>query len=201
MNNSGCLNFDFDALRSLPQGSSRMEKIGNSIKGMYRDILKGRDESTIFDSGWVSNRIVDRCRILLAAFMKNDKSGGIQYLAIGQGLEVWDSTGAPEPDSSTTGLEAPYPKIGVERLNLEYLDAHENVVENPTSRLQITATLEQNEPEAAPPLSSSPLREFGLFGKYFDGKDFQDYMIDCVRHPVIHKDVNTTLVRVIRLYF
>lgn len=39
-----------------------------------------------------------------------------------------------------------------------------------------------------------PLREFGLFG-LFDGKD---YMINCVRHPVIHKDAASTLVRVIR---
>lgn len=36
-----------------------------------------------------------------------------------------------------------------------------------------------------------PLREFGLF----DGKD---YMINGVRHPVIHKDAASTLVRVIR---
>jgi len=42
-----------------------------------------------------------------------------------------------------------------------------------------------------------PLREFGLFG-IFAG---QPFMINCVRHPVIYKDLSATLVREIKLYF
>ena len=54
-----------------------------------------------------------------------------------------------------------------------------------------------HEPPPDENLSSYPLREFGLFGKY----GTIPYMIDCIRHPVIHKDTSTTLVRVVRLYF
>ena len=55
-----------------------MERIGASLKGIYRDILKGADNRIIHDSGWVSNTIVDNCRVLLAGFMKSEPTDGIQ---------------------------------------------------------------------------------------------------------------------------
>ena len=175
-----------------------MEIIGTSIRGIYRDILKGKGNNTIYDSGWVSNRIVDRCRTLLAAFMKNDQPNGIQYLAVGTGLEKWDTTGAPPPNSSVIQLEDKNPfQIQVADLDLVYLRENNEEVKGPTNRLQITATLGTNKPPAVASVSSYPLREFGLFGK-FGG---EPYMIDCIRHPVIHKDVSATLIRVVRLYF
>jgi len=175
-----------------------MTMIGNSIKGIYRDLLKGPNDDIIYDSGWVSNRIVDRCRKLLAGFMKNDQPKGIQFLAVGQGKKEWDTSGAPPPNSSVTKLMDPNPfTIDVKNLSLVYLKENDEEVKGPTNRLQITATLGTNEPPAVASVSSYPLREFGLFGK-FGGKD---YMIDCIRHPVIHKDVSATLIRVVRLYF
>ncbi|MBW2662035.1 MAG: hypothetical protein JRD93_08640 [Deltaproteobacteria bacterium] len=179
-----------------------MEIIGTSIKGIYRDILREQNNNIIHDSGWVSNTIVDRCRILLAGFMKNDQPKGIQYLAVGKGIKDWDTTGAPPADSSVTQLMDPNPfQIQVADLDLVYLDKNDAEVAGPTHRLQITATLGTNEPPAVAPLSSYPLREFGLFGQYFDGTNYYEYMIDCIRHPVIHKDVSATLIRVVRLYF
>jgi hypothetical protein len=179
-----------------------MEIISTSIRGVYCDILKGPNDNIIYDSGWVSNRIVDRCRKLLAGFMKNDPSEGIegiQYLAVGKGLEKWDTEGAPPPDSSVTELTDPNPfTIDVKNLSLVYLKENDEEVKGPpTNRLQITATLGPDEPPAVASVSSYPLREFGLFGK-FGG---EPYMIDCIRHPVIHKDVSATLIRVLRLYF
>lgn len=181
-----------------------MEMIAKSMKGIYRDILKGSKNNIIYDSGWVSNTIVDNCRNLLAAFMKNDQPKGIQFLAVGQGKKEWDTTGAPPPESSVTQLEDPNPyKIQVDDIdfNLVYLNENDVEVDGPTNRLQITATLGHNEPPAVASVSSYPLREFGLFGQYFDGTKYHEYMIDCIRHPVIHKDVSATLIRVVRLYF
>jgi hypothetical protein len=169
------------------------------IKGVYRDILVGSDTHLAYDSGWVSNTIVDRCRVLLAGFMKNEPSDGIQYLAVGQGAAHWDSDGTPAPDPATAvTLEDGYdPPIAVADLDIVYLDDADMEVATPTSRLQITATLEPGYPAPSAPLISYPLREFGLFGR-FNGTD---YMINNVRHPVIHKDLSATLIRVIRLYF
>lgn len=176
-----------------------MQIIGDSIKGVYHDILKGPNNNIIYDSGWVSNTIVDRCRMLLAAFMKNDPSDGIQYLYVGKGLETWDTDGAPASDpATTTGLVSPYSEpIMVSDLELVYLDENDAEEAGPTTRLQITATLDPGYPAPISPLTTYPLREFGLFGKF--GGD--PYMIDCIRHPVIHKDVSATLIRVVRLYF
>ncbi len=176
-----------------------MEIIGNSLKGIYRDVLMSGDGETIHDSGWVSNTIVESCRVLLAGFMCNDPSGaaGIHHLAVGSGLEVWDAAGPPPPDPEiTVELEEPHdPPISV--LDFAYLGDSDSAVTGPTNRLQITATLLPDYPPPLAPLSTYPLREFGLFGSF--GGAF--HMINCVRHPVIHKDDSATLIRVMRLYF
>jgi len=183
-----------------------MEKIG-ALKGIYRDILSAGDGRIIHDSGWVSNTIVDRCRILLAGFVKNESSSGIQFLAVGRGLDAWDKEGPPASDPAATIdlVNRHAQPLPVNSLNIVYLDEAASVVANPTKRLQITATLVPGyPPPLAPgyppplvPLNTYPLREFGLFGRFHGN----DYMINSIRHPVIHKDADATLVRVIRLYF
>jgi hypothetical protein len=90
------------------------------------------------------------------------------------------------------------PPIPAHDLEIAYLDSGDGAQAEPSPRLQITATLGPNYPQAATPgLSTYPLREFGLFGRLGD----TDYMINAVHHPVIHKGVSTTLTRVVRLYF
>ncbi len=180
-----------------------MEQIGNSIKGIYRDILTGSDNTVIYDSGWKNNIIVDRCRILLSAFMKNEQTGGIQSLKAGKGDPQWDTSGAPAPTADLTGLTdtSPY-VVDAGDLQIEYLDENDEVVPGPTNRLQVTVTFGLNQPPAQAPLSSYPMREFGLFGRYTDASGtVHDYMIDCIRHTVINKDASTTLKRAVKLYF
>jgi hypothetical protein len=175
-----------------------MEYIGGQLKGIYRDILKDGHGSILHDSGWVANTIVERCRILLAGFIRNDSSNGIHHLAFGQGLEAWDDNGPPASDPAATGLVTPYnPPIDFAALTVTYLDESNNEVSSPTSRLQIRAILEPGYPAPLAPLTTYPLREFGLFGR-FGGTD---YMINSIRHSVIHKDASATLIRMIRLYF
>jgi len=45
---------------------------GNLVEGVYRDRLIGPNNQVLLDSGWKSNMIVLRCRVLLAGFMKNE---------------------------------------------------------------------------------------------------------------------------------
>ncbi len=173
------------------------------IKGIYRDRLIGADGRIVFDSGWRSNTIVDRGRMLLAAFMKGDGANGIQYLAVGSGDPNWDNNGAPAPDTATTdGLVArytgdPIPPEGT--FEMVYLDENEDPVTDGsvTTRLQITATLTSGYPAPGSDADTFPLREFGLFGRL----NGSDYLINVIRHPVIHKDKDSTLIRVIRLFF
>jgi hypothetical protein len=180
-----------------------MELVSQSLKGIYRDRLFCSDGSLAHDSGWVANTIVSNCRVLLARLMMNDLLGGIRYLAVGQGSDAWDTEGTPAPDpGSVTGLTSPYAvtvpdAASGSTLEFAYLGSSDAVVHTPTSRLQITITLVPGYPSPVSPATVYPLREFGLFG----GSTEETYMINCVRHPVIHKHVSATLVREIRLYF
>ncbi|PID86942.1 MAG: hypothetical protein CSB13_01845 [Chloroflexi bacterium] len=176
-----------------------MEKVTNGLRGMYRDIIKDPENNIYIDSGWKSNTIVDRCRMLLAGFMRSDSSSGIQFLAVGQGDTVWDGGTVPVTNpATTTNLINPHmPPIAAADLDFTYLDDLDNPVSGPTARLQISATLAPDYPPPLPGLTTYPLREFGLFGE-FDGSS---YMINSIRHPVIHKGATASLIRVVRLYF
>jgi len=47
------------------------------IRGIYRDRLLAPDGAVLRDSGWRPNMIVLPCRVLLAAFLRNDNALGI----------------------------------------------------------------------------------------------------------------------------
>ena len=186
-----------------------MENIGHALKGRYRDILTEPGRGVIFDSGWNNNTIVDRCRMLLAGFMRSDASSGIQYLAVGQGEESWDS-GIPSADPATTfelfnkaaDADPPFEHpIAFDDLTFTYLSASEEPIDGPTPRIQISATLPPGVPQPLGGGTTYPLREFGLFGRFTVGSEIEDYMINTIRHPVIHKGPTATLIRVVRLYF
>lgn len=176
-----------------------MQTISSTLKGIYRDQCKGPDGHIRFDSGWKSNIIVQRCHILLAGFMNNATASGIQFLAVGQGDPSWDTVAGPPPSPVTaTDLVNRFAEtIPLAQLDLTYLDQNGDPVAGPTNRLQISTTLAESFPTPPNGLAAYPLREFGLFGS-FDG---EEYMINSIRHPVIHKDTSSTLIRTIRLTF
>ena len=174
-----------------------------SIKGIYRDVMRGPRGAVISDTGWRSNLIVTSCRVLLAGLVKGEQTNtpfGIQSLKVGKGNPTWDTVSTPAPDESLTGLvdRNPY-TISREGLELIYLDASGQRSATPTSRIEIIAKLGPNQPPAdeAQPTKPYPLREFGLFGKLGDG----EYMIDYIRHPLIEKDNALTLERHVQLIF
>ncbi len=169
------------------------------IKGKYRDILKGPDNRVILDTGWRSNTIVHGCKMMIAAMMKNDSPQGVQYLKVGQGDQTWDVTTSTASEDALD-LVSPYRiVIPQHELKMVYLkeDKSRTVSSEITNVLQITATLAHGFPEPITDSNFYPLREFGLFGRCGS----KDYMINCVRHQVINKDVAATLIREIQLYF
>lgn len=172
-----------------------MEIIKLQIKGIYRDELTDASGQLIYQSDWKSNTIVESCRIFLAKVMSagniDTSPLGIQSLAVGRGQDSWDTGETPSPLESQTWLVDDTPKI-ITTLTINYLDLNDQIVpvnEDPTSRIQIRATLEAGE--------ALPLREFGLIGQVGD----QIHLLNYVTHAVIHKDQLTTLTRTIRLYF
>jgi len=169
------------------------------LKGIYHDRMLLCDGGEL-DYGWRSNIIVNRCRDLLAAFMFGDSALGVQYIALGRGDVAWDSTALAPPGAGTQQLTDVAPEqilMSDPAMTIAYLNAANAEVSGPTHRLEITLTLSPGMPPVEVGESSFPLREFGLFGRFGS----EDYMIDYVRHPIIHKGVNDTLVRTIRLVF
>jgi hypothetical protein len=168
---------------------------------MYRDVLTVPNQGIVYDSGWQSNAIVDRCKILLAAFVGNlTPVEGIQYLALGRGDDAWDKNGPGTVNPAIIGLVDQIPtKIRKEDLQFTYLNKNDQPVAGPepTVKLQISGTLGPGQPPLPDDQQVYHLREFGLFAN-FNGVD---YMINCVRHPVIFKEPNATLERTVRLYF
>ncbi len=183
-----------------------MDIIGASLKGIYRDVLKSKDGRVLYDSGWNSNTIVDNCRVLLAAFICNDtaeeaiNAQGIIHLAVGQGDPNWDGGSIPkvEPTETYELEDSEHAYICKdEDLNIAYIKEENGLIVHsgpPTNWLEIEATLGENKPSDT---EIYPLREFGLFGQLGD----QPYMINCIRHQLIHKRPEDTLIRKIRLQF
>jgi hypothetical protein len=166
-------------------------------KGIYYDRLV-RPDGLFTDCGWCSNIIVDRCRYLLAAFMKGDTSSGIQLLKIGQGLEEWDGMPPASPVPTIEQLTDTSPvDVAITSSQIEYLDTEDNPTAGPTQRLSIAITLGPGVPPVASGEADYPMREFGLFGLFGS----EEYMIDYVRHPVIRKQAGDTMDRTIRLMF
>jgi hypothetical protein len=168
-------------------------------KGIYHDsLISSAGEATHF--GWRSNVIVDRCRELIASFMKGDGPAGVQFLAVGRGDSNWDTAPPPSPSPSTQQLVDAAPILfnaGTPALAMEFLGADGNPAPGPTSRIEVTATIDPGTLPIAPGETTYQLREFGLFGE-LGGANF---MIDYVRHPVIHVAATDTLRRRIRLVF
>ena len=166
--------------------------------GIYHDRIVTAGGRTAVGE-WRSNIIVDRCRHLLAGFMqgKRGEAVGIRRLFIGRGLADWDEN-MPPPERTLQQLVDPSPfEVKIRSKDIFYLDATGKPTEEPTASIQITVTLGQDTPPIEVGQDAYPLREFGLFGKLREVY----YMIDYVRHPVIHKQSGDTLVRTIRLVF
>lgn len=170
------------------------------INGLYRDRLWTRAQRSptaqlhsVRDLGWRSNIVVTQARRALAAFMKGeDDVLGIRAIQVGGGDAAWDEEGATPPQASMTALVSPIDERAIAPEQIRYLDSTGEPSEEPTTRIQVTVTYGPGEP--APDVA---LREFGLFGERAGGA----YMINAVRHPVIHKGPDDTLERVIRLSF
>lgn len=181
-----------------------MSSILTLPNGKYHDRIINRQDQ-IIDFGWRSNIIVDRCRYLLASFMKNERprgrlpnAVGISKIYIGKGMETWDTDFPPKPLPTIEQLADPDPFISVIKPSqIVFLDTDGNKTEDPTHRLQISVTLKPEQPPIEGEATTYPLREFALVGRLKN----KDILINYVRHPVIHKRADETLNRTIRLIF
>jgi hypothetical protein len=165
-------------------------------KGIYRDRIVTID-GQVRDLGWRSNMVVDRCRFLIAGFMKNEKVLGIAALQVGKGDRRWGQH-PPPPLATDHALTDPAPThIAIARAQIVFLNPAGAIVDGPTNRIEVTVELGENMPPLQDGEATYPMREFGLFGLFGE----KAFMIDYVRHPVINKGRHDILKRTIRLVF
>lgn len=167
----------------------------SNVRGIYRDVLIEPDCGVVCDTGWRSNTIVEGCRVLIAGLMSGVR-GGIKYLAVGQGNPDWDDGTIDDIDPTAKSLwDHDAKKIELEPAHFAYLvdDVSLRSTQSPTPRLYITVKI----PPEFHAAGTLALREFGLIGLLGE----EEYMINCIRHPVIHKGPNATLIRNVRLCF
>jgi hypothetical protein len=172
-----------------------MSAILKDMKGIYQDRLI-QSGGSVLSFPWRSNIVVQQCHFLIAAFMKGELNPqGVSLLSVGRGLDTWESQPPLPPTDEQQQLVDPKPfKLTVTAEQIQYLDQNGSPTIGPSRWIQVTTTLGPGLPSVGEG-EAFPLREFALFGKL--GKEF--YMIDYVRHPVIHKQAGDTLVRTIRL--
>jgi len=166
--------------------------------GQYHDQLKRANGKTI-DFGWRSNVVVDQCRQLLAAFMLGETVNGIQLIELGRGESEWDILPNVASDPSIDNLADLTPfsiPVVDDAMQVDFIDNTGNVISGPSQRIQVRVTLV---PGSLPIASDEtfPLREFALFGQLGS----ENFMIDYVRHPVMHIGSEDSLTRTIRLVF
>jgi hypothetical protein len=123
-------------------------------------------------------------------------------MKVGAGDEQWDNMwNSSQEQTITKDIDE------AEKLCEELITTYEikpidiglgNIEEVGGSSLKFKVTLETDIPSIPEGKKTYPLREFGLFGIL---NNESSYMINCVRHPVIHKGANTILIREVTLEF
>jgi len=175
-----------------------IEAFDSGFHGMYHDVLRDASGCEQWDRGWRSNAIATSCHTLLAGFMAGapTTAAGIQGLLLGQGLDAWDTSGAPPATPAQSALVDPHPFL-LPRTALQFsFLVGSSPSGQPTNRLQIVATVGPNVPNWPDANhASGNLREFGLVAQLNGATTLVNY----VTHPVIVKDPASTLTRTIWL--
>ena len=175
------------------------ERPADGLHGLWRDVIRDPQGRVVSESPVCSNVIVTDCRRALAVFISGDGGPGIEGLWFGQGLSAWDVNGAPPATPAQVALVDPHPFfLPAADLKIDFVDDLGAVVATPTRRVQIVAELKAG----APPWPDSfhpslSLREFGLASRIGATPVLLNYVV----HPVINKDVASSLERTIWLVF
>jgi hypothetical protein len=177
--------------------SWRDDDRGGDVRGFYRDVVAPGGAAAA-DRGWRKNLIVDGCRVLLAGAVLGAGPTGIQALAVGRGLAAWDTTAPPPAPPAQAALVDPAPVLlPISAADMTFVDADGNPSAEPTRRIQIRVVLAPGTPAIPGGETAYPLREFGLLGRL----GAASFLVNYVRHGVIHKAAGDSLTRTVRLVF
>jgi hypothetical protein len=163
------------------------------VTGEYNDIIHYAD-GRVEDLGWNNNLVVTNASVLIACLMKRETGySGLQYWAVGQGLEAWGST-PPDPTLSAVKLVSEIYRKQISLTDLVFLDASGNISGVPTNIVQVDVTFAAGE-------GTGTWREFGVFGGNATSTADSGININYKTHGPITKSADMSIQRRIKFTF
>jgi len=176
-------------------GDKKEEKANITAKGKVRDKIYV-DGELVEDTGFRENVIVEDVNLLISAlFSRNEPDHvGIQYWAVGEGLDEWDEQDPPDGDVQASTLKNEIDRLELGSDHIDYLDEDENVVAGITNKIRIVRVFGKDD-------ANGTWMELGLFGGDAEDKEDTGILINHLPHPIIEKRENMTVERTLIITF
>lgn len=165
------------------------DKFGISMIGESHDKIYEKGKLVREIKG--HNLVVGSFLNLIMCFLKQQSGySGIQYWAIGEGANSWDSS-LPNPELSEKRLTMEIGRVPISQDEICFLNDDYDRVETPTNILQISHTFGEDE-------CNGVWREFAIFGGNATEVTNSGIMINKRHHAVITKTEEMTIERIMR---
>jgi len=169
------------------------EQFNHKFIGEVTDRLIDAKTGEVIEERKYNNLVVDNCSVLIAGLMKSSLNG-VQYFAVGSGSSSWNNASLPSPVATDTKLLAETYRKAITPADIVFLDSSNEESLQPTNRLQITVTFNEDE-------ANGELRELAIFGGNATSTKDSGYMLNRKIHPLIYKTSGMKLERIIRFTF
>ena len=181
--------------RSIMEIGLKLEQENTGLKaiGEFQDVITYAN-GEVEVRPWQRNVIVKDIGKLVACLFKAQSGySGVQYWAIGSGLDSWDNN----PVNATENDVKLVKEIGRKAIpagSIKFIDGNGNVTASVTNRIEISLLFSEND-------VNGKWREFGIFGGNATGTKDSGIMINHKVHAILTKTNNMTVERKIRFTF
>lgn len=159
------------------------------MDGVYKDKITYSD-GRVVETEWSHNLIVSSALSLITSLLANQSdTKGIQYWAVGSGLQSWDNA-MPNPNSSAKTLTTELGRKKLDETNIRFIDSEGNTSDEPTNKIEVSCFFEEND-------CNGTWREFGIFGGNATADANTGTLIDKKHHQLITKTNEMTIERTI----
>lgn len=157
---------------------------GEHIDRVYRN-------GVLIDERHGYNLVVNSFLWLVMCLLKGQEDfKGIQYWAIGSGIDSWDSD-IPAPELSATRLTHEIGRQPITKDEITFLNSDYSETEVPTNIIQIRHLFTEND-------CNGVWREFGLFGGNATASPNSGIMVNKRHHAILTKTEEMTVERIMR---
>lgn len=162
------------------------------VTGEFTDTIRHLDGTVEIHEG--RNLIVDGIyQLITSLFAKKEGFKGLQYWAIGSGLDTWEDN-LPQPVKTDTRLVREIGRKAIQSSDFRFVDAEGHTSVTPTNRLAINVVFGYDE-------CIGTWREFGIFGGNATDTVNSGTMINRKVHGVINKTREMEITREIIFTF